>query len=284
MSETVFTFAGKAGDAIHQWPVAWWWAKQTGQKFTCWMDEPSCKIVAPLFAAQPCVEKVEFKPGIANYNCGGQPWHFDLPTSEYENRQVFHLGLRAFPARPLTLEAFEGSKVPVNVDPEELARSSVFEVDPLPRTGRLCVLHGQAVYPHTRSTPGFWKFLASISDQLGREFDEVVWVGSARDREIGTRIYPQWKDFDDGGSFLELARLMVGADLVIGTGSSVVTLAGALKVPAVRVHDPIGDHAKRIWDNLAYNSINDTEAELRTTWPAFREKFVMPKSLAEVVE
>ena len=47
MSETVFTFAGKAGDALHQWPVAWWWAKQTGKRFTCWLDEASCKMVAP---------------------------------------------------------------------------------------------------------------------------------------------------------------------------------------------------------------------------------------------
>jgi hypothetical protein len=283
MSETVFTFPGKAGDAVHQWPVAWWWAKQTGQKFTCWLDETTCKIVAPLFAAQSCVEKVEYKAGITGWQCGGQPWHFDLPTSEYENRQIFHLGLRTFPARPLTLECLENSKVPVKVDPETLARTPVFDVDPLPKTGRRCVLHGQPVYAHTKSTPGFWKFLAGIYPKLETEFDEVVWVGSARDREVGMRTYPQWKDFDDGGSFLELARMIAGSDLVIGTGSSVVTLAGALKVPCVRVHDPIGDHAKRIWDNLAYNSINDTEVELRKTWPAFREKFAMPKSGAEVV-
>src|SRR3990172_6315695 len=49
MSETVMTFSGKAGDALHQWPVAWWWAKKTGQKFTCWLEEQTCKLVAPLF-------------------------------------------------------------------------------------------------------------------------------------------------------------------------------------------------------------------------------------------
>jgi hypothetical protein len=282
MSETVFTFSGKGGDAIHQWPVARQWAKQTGEKFTCWMDERTCKPVAPLFAAQPCVEKVEFKPGIVNYNCGGQPWHFDLPTSEFEGRQIFHLGLRKFPDRQLTLECFENSKVPVQYDAGEVARTPMFHVEPLVAEGRRCVLHGQSVYAHTKSSPGFWKFLASVEKELERDFDEVLWVGSERDREVGTRIYPQWKGFDDHGSFLELARLIAGAELVIGTGSSVVTVGGALKVPTVRVHDPIGDHAKRIWDNLAYNSINDTETELRKTWPVFRSEH-LNKSKAEVV-
>ncbi len=272
MSETVFTFPGKAGDAVHQWPVARQWAQQTGQKFTCWMDENSCKIVAPLFAAQPCVEKVEFKPGIVNYNCGGQPWHFDLPTSEFAGRQVFHLGLRSFPDRQLTLECFEKSKVPVQFNADELARTPMFEVDPIPAKGRRCLLHGQSVYAHTKSSPGFWKFLRSIHEELARDFDEVVWVGSARDLEVGTRIYPQWGQFADGGSFLELARYIAGSSLVIGVGSSIVALAGAMKVPTVRVHDPIGDHAKRIWDNLAYNSINETEVALRKAWPVFKEE------------
>ena len=71
MAETVFTFPGKAGDALHQWPIAYWWARENGKRFTCWMDERNTKIVAPLFAAQPCVEKVEFKPGVENY----QPRH-----------------------------------------------------------------------------------------------------------------------------------------------------------------------------------------------------------------
>jgi len=296
MSETVMTFSGKAGDALHQWPVAWWWAKKTGQKFTCWLEEQTCKLVAPLFASQACVEKVEFKPGIENWNMGGQPWHFNLPTSEYENRTVYHLGLRSFPARPLTLEAFAQAKVPVTVSHEELAHTPVFHVEPMPcgvreipgsaeapRPLGRCVLHGQPICIHTKSTPGFWKFLASIARQLDDDFNEIVWVGSSRDREIGLRTYPQWHQFDDQGDFLKLAQLMAGADLVIGTGSSVASLAGALKIPCVRVHDPIGDHPKRIWDNLAHNSINDTEAELRKTWPELRATFRRPKSVAEVV-
>jgi ADP-heptose:LPS heptosyltransferase len=139
------------------------------------------------------------------------------------------------------------------------------------------VLHGQTVYAHTKSSPGFWKFLRSVRGELARDFDEVVWVGSERDREVGKRLYPEWKDFDDHGSFLELAQLIAGSDLVVGVGSSVVALAGALKVPCVRVHDPIGDHAKRIWDNLAHNSINDTEVDLRKTWPTFRDEHLKAK-------
>lgn len=272
MSETVFTWPGKSGDALHQWPVARQWAKQTGKKFTCWLDEKTCAIVAPLFAAQPCVEKVEYKPGITGYNCGGQPWHFDLPTSDFEGRTIYHLGLRRFPDRQLTLECFENAKVPVEFSPDEIARAPMFHVEPLPHKGRTCVLHGQAVCPHTKSTPGFWKFLLSVHEELERDFDEVVWVGNARDLEVGTRTYPQWGQFADGGSFLELARFMAGAQLVIGVGSSIVALGGALKVPTVRVHDPIGDHAKRIWDNLAHNSINETEMALRKAWPEFKEQ------------
>lgn len=272
MSETVMTFPGKAGDAIHQWPVARQWAKQTGQKFTCWLDEKTCAPVATLFASQDCVEKVEFKPGIENYNCGGQPFHFNLPTSEFEGRQIFHLGMRKFPDRQLTLECFENSKVPVQYDAGELARTSMFHVEPIPSKGRRCVLHGQTVYAHTKSTPGFWKFLARIHEELAKDFDEVVWVGNSRDLEVGVRTYPKWGQFADGGSFLGLAQFIAGSHLVIGVGSSVVALAGALKVPCVRVHDPIGDHAKRIWDNLAANSINETEVSLRKTWPEFRDE------------
>jgi hypothetical protein len=42
-------------------------------------------------------------------------------------------------------------------------------------------------------------------------------------------------------------------------GSSVVALAGALKVPAIRVHDRIGyesDLDFRIWNNLGSNQVN----------------------------
>lgn len=289
MAQTIYTFPGKGGDAILQWPVAWLWARQTGKRFTAWLDENTCRMVAPLFEAQPCCEAVEFKKGVESYNMGGQPFHFDLPTSAYEGRNIFHLGLRHFPARQLTLEAFEQSNVPVELDQGLVGNTPCFEVEPLetvlvkkggvdtyynPASKRICLLHGQSVYAHTRSTPGFWPFIHSIRNELQSLFDEVIFVGSDRDREVGTRTYPYFTSYDDEGSFLNLAKLMVHAKLVIGVGSSVVTLGGSLKVPTIRVHDPIGEHAKTIWDNLGDNQANLTEVDLRRDWPEFRDRWV----------
>jgi hypothetical protein len=129
---TVFTFPGRAGDACLQFPVAYQWSKVTGQKFTCWLDERSCKMVKPLFEAQPCVESVEFKPGIESYNCGGQPFHFDLPTSAFEGHTVHHLGFRSFPNRQITLETAENFNAGIEIDREALASEPTLRVhDPI---------------------------------------------------------------------------------------------------------------------------------------------------------
>jgi ADP-heptose:LPS heptosyltransferase len=200
-----------------------------------------------------------------------------METKDFEGHAVYHLGLRAFPQRQITLETLERSKVPVKVSGKELGDTPVFTVPAFEPKNRL-LLHGMAVYPHTKSTPAFWKFLNLILDDLA-VFDEVVWVGSARDREVGRRTYPNWAEFDDQGDFLNLAGLMSSSKMVIGVGSSVVALAGALKVPCIRVHDPIGDNPKHIWSNLGDTQINDTEIELRKTWPAFRDRYAR----AEVV-
>ena len=278
---TIFTFAGKAGDAIMQWPVAYQWSKATGKKFTCWMDEKSCKMVAPLFEAQPCVEKVEFKPGIENYNCGGQPFHFSLETKDFEGHTIYHLGLRAFPVRQLTLQCLEDCKIPTKIDTNRLSSEPSLIVDGkdaavrffTPTKNRV-ILHGQPVCPHNRQIPQFWKFLAGIAPWLEANFDEILFVGDERDREVGLRTYPSWKEYDDEGNFLNLARMIAESCLVIGVGSSVVTLGGALKVSTVRVHDPIGNHPKVIWSNLGQNQLNDAEIELRTSFPPFRNKWL----------
>ena len=269
---TVFTFPGRAGDALLQFPVAYQWSKATGDKFTCWLDERSCKMVAPLFAAQTCVEAVEFKPGIEGYPCGGQPFHFDLPTSEFKDRTIFHMGFRSFPQRQITLETLENAKLPVKIDRQDLAHEScfMFHVEPKNRL----ILHGNPVCPHTKTTPGFWKFLASITSEISELFDEIVWVGDKRDREIGTRTYPQWKDFDDGGSFLEVAKLMAGSKAVIACGSSMAALGQVLKVPTIRVHDPIGNHPRVIWSGLGESQLNLTEIELREAWPQWRDRWI----------
>lgn len=278
---TVFTFPGKSGDAIMQWPVAYQWAKQTKKSFTVWTDERSCKMVAHLFEAQPCVDKVEFKSGIEGYGCGGQPWHFGFGTEDIGDNTVYHLGLRSFPVRQLTLQCLEDSKLPVQIDPSELSREPSLKVGEVEPKNRV-VLHGQAVCTHNRQSPQFWKFLFSIYDYLRANFDEIVFVGDERDREVALRTYPTATTFDDGGNFLPLAKLIAGSRLLIGTGSSVVTLGGALKIPTIRVHDQIGNHPKVIWSNLGDNQLNEPEIELRSAWPKFRKKW-LESSMVEVV-
>jgi hypothetical protein len=275
MSETVFTMPGKAGDAIMQFPVAYWWAKQNNKKFTVWLDERSCKLVEPLFAAQPCVERVEFRPGITGYNCGGQPWHFDVKTEDLIGKTVYHLGQRSFPDRQLTADCLAKTNVPVSIEVATLANTSPFEVPAAGEKVNRLVLHGTGICVHTSATPQFWKFLATVREELAELFDEIVFVGSKRDREVAAIAYPDRPEFDDEGNFLKLAEFMVNSRAVIGCGSSPVALAGALKIPCVRVHDRIGnDFPRQYWDNLGENQLNDTELGLRKSWPEWRDKWL----------
>ena len=300
----VFTCPGKMGDALHQLPVVYHWAKASGERAEMWLDKKTCAPLVPLYKAQPWVVKVELLDGVESYNCGGQPFHMNLPTSAFEGHTIYHLGLRSFPVRQLTLECLKVSKVPVEVDPDTLASEVCLvtlpkdcvdiQIDPIygptsklgidvkdlyARPGRVItvdgprrlILHGQAVYAHTNNSPSFWKFIAGVRAELESLFDEIVFVGSERDLEVGARTYPDWKTFDDGGDFLKLASFIAASKAMIGCGSAPIVLAGLLKVPAIRVHDPIGDNApKVIWSNMAHNNINCRETELRRTWPHFR--------------
>lgn len=278
MSETVFTLPGKCGDALHQWAVAYWWAQETGKTFTVWTDEKTCGGLKNLFESQACCDKVEFKPGIENHMCGGQPWHFNLQTEDFAGRTVYHLGYRGFPVRQLTLESLEHAKISVKIDRRKLAQEPSLKVEA--KTSNLVILHGNPVCPHSRTTPQFWKFLSGIYPELLASFDEIVFVGSVSDREIGVRAYTSCSQFDDGGDWLKLAELVAGSRLVIACGSAVAALGGALKVPTIRVHDPIGGHTKTIWSNLGDNQINDTEIELRKSWPEFKARWLAREVVA----
>ena len=307
----VFTMPGKMGDAILQWPIAYHYGQQVGD-FEVWMDENTCKPLVPLFEAQPHVTAVKLIPGIKGYQCGGQPFHFGLPTSAFEGKTVYHLGYRGFPVRQITLQVLNDSAVPIVVDPEKLANEPNLFVDSLvkldavdveidlgphvvsdaidtaglysrpgkvfhiqsPKYDRL-VLHAGAVYTHNRTTPTFWKFIASIRGELEALFSEIVFVGTQQEREVGLMTYPNWSAYDDGGDFLKLARLIAGSRCMIGMGSAPITLAGGLKVPGIRVHDPIANDApKVIWNNLGENQLNDTELGLRKSWPLFRDQWL----------
>lgn len=311
----VFTFPGKCGDALLQWPVAHHFHKQTGETFECWLDEKTCKPLVPLLEAQPGVSAVKLIGGVSNYSCGGQPWHFDLPTSAHDGNTVYHLGLRGFPQRQITLETFASAKVPITVSPETLSTEATislapfdaveFHMDPLvtagasaldtknlySRPGRIIhikgpnrlLLHGQGVCPHNQATPTFWRFIAAIRGELESLFDEIVFVGSPDDLEVGMATYPLFKTFEDHGDLLKLAEYMAGSRAMIGCGSMPIVLAGCMRLPGIRVHDLIANGApKVIWNNLSDNHINETEIGLRKAWPLWRDTFLLKKPLDSV--
>jgi hypothetical protein len=57
-----------------------------------------------------------------------------------------------------------------------------------------------------------------------------------------------------------------------------VALAGALKIPAIRVHDNIEGMPKVIWSNLGDNQMNETEVLLRTNYAPWAEKWLKAAS------
>lgn len=273
----VFTSPGKLGDAVLQWPVAYTYAKQKGIKIGLWLDEKTCKPLVPLFQAQPCVEFVELKAGIQNYTCGGQPWDFGLKTADHLEHEIYHLGFRQFPQRQISLETAACVPLGVTLDPEEC---SLFVPEPQPPVNRL-VLHGLFT-THTGGTPGFWKFLNLHAAEFEEMFDELVFVGKpeevTRALDLYSSRHSKWGAFYDQGNFLEVAKLLQPARAVIGCGSCVAALASVMKVPCIRVHDPIGEAPKMIWNGLGKNQLNETEISLRKLWPAWRDEWLMAKA------
>lgn len=270
---TVFYCPGRMGDSLHQWPVAFWWHRETGQPFEMWIDEPTCAPLKPLYEIQPGVSKVVLTNQSKAYNCGGQPWGGDFPMELHAEHTIYSLGLRAFPSRQLTLQAFQDCVVKPQVEPDVLAETPCLTVPAEPKANRV-VLHGTGICHHNKQTPAFWRFLAGIRGELEAAFDEIVFVGSDRDREVGAATYPNWTTWSDDGDFAKLASYIAASRLMIGCGSAPVVLAGLLKVPAIRVHDPLGDAPKVIWSNLGKTQLNATELELRTLWPEFRDTYV----------
>jgi hypothetical protein len=248
--------------------VAYHYCQQQEKRCTLWLDEKTLKPLVPLFEAQPCVEAVELRGGIENYSCGGQPFDFGLKTSDHLDHEIYHLGFRKFPTRQITLETL--ATVPLRIDPEGVAQDESLDVGGVAEVRDRVVLHG-GFMSHTAGTPTFWRFLYDVKDDLPAE---KVFVGLPSERKRALELYPGWTDFDDNADFLQLARLMKGSRLVIGCGSSVAALASVLKVPCVRVHDPIGEHPKVIWSGLGPNQMNETEKDLRKLWPEFRDRWL----------
>ena len=214
------------------------------------------------------------KPGITSWHMGGQPWDFGLKTADHLDHEIYHLGMRAFPTRQITLETFE--RVPLHIDAEMLGKEPCMVVDACAGNDcRRLVLHGNFTGAAS-VVPSFWRFLSDRADELDEMFDHIVFVGTAAERKRALELYPAWSEFDDDGNFLLLSELICHSTAVIGCGSCVVALAGLLAVPAIRVHDPIGEHPKVIWSNLGENQLNATERDLRTEWPTFRDRWLAP--------
>lgn len=265
----VFSSAGKAGDACHQFAVPFWFHRETGKRFSVWLDQETCKPLVPLFAAQPGVDEVILRGGIDNWTCGGQPWHFNLATQEMLGHEIHHLGFRSFPQRQISLETRYAVPLKLKVDSQTFADTPHLVVPDLPQANRL-VIHAMGVCPHNKQTPQVWKFLAGIRAELEDMFSEIVFVGTPNERAVGLDTYPAWKDWADDGDFLKLGSYLKASGLVIAAGSSVAALAGALRVPCIRVHDQIQNLPKVIFSNLGPQQLNATEIELRREWPKFK--------------
>lgn len=266
----VFTMPGKIGDSLLQWPVVYWYCRQNEVKATLWLDEHTLRPLVNLYASQPCVEAVELKPGIKSYHMGGQPWEFDLTTKDHLDHEIYHLGFRKFPQRQITLEVLD--QIPLHIERPKDAKSLM--VTERIGAGPRLVLHGNFV-THQSGVPGFWRFISDRKEELEQIFGpEIYFVGTPAERKRARELYPDWRSFDDGGDFLHLAEFIASSSLMIACGSSNVVLAGLLGIPAIRVHDPIGDNPKVIWSNLGENQMNELEVDLRRLWPEFRDKWV----------
>lgn len=275
---TVFTMPGKMGDALMQWPVAHQWIKQNGKTCELWIDRKTCAPLKALFEAQPGVDKVELRDGVESYNCGGQPFHMNIDLADTEGHLIYHLGMRAFPQRQITLQTLQDARASVIVPSG--GWTPTLDAGGQQKRNRL-VLHGQAICGSTSGTPTFWKFLAGIRKELKDLFEEIVFVGSPDDLEVAKSVYPEWGTFDDGGDLLKTAKLMQESKACIGTGSSMVVLAWSVGLPTIRVHDAIGEFPKTIWSLLGDEHLNETEVTLRKEWPIWRDKYLVESEVTK---
>lgn len=259
---------GKLGDSILQWPAIRLWSRKIGKPVDIWLDQ-SAKQIKPLLEVQPEVAEVKVTNYSVDYTCGGRPWDGNFPTEVHAEREIVSFGLRGFPSRQITLQTL--NDVPLGLG-TQIPDEPQFDLGPVMSENRV-VLHGNFASHHA-GVPGFWKFLNRVKADLEDRFEQFVFVGTDGERGRALELYPTWSGYADDGDFLVLARLIAGSRLVLACGSSVAALGGALRVPTVRVHDPIGEHPKVIWSNLGQNQINETEAALRKYWSVFRDRWV----------
>lgn len=268
MKPKAFYLPGKLGDACLEWPVADQHLRDRVEQAEVWLD-PTCKALLPLFEHQPTVSAVKVVKPAQSYGAGGQPWHGDFTTEEHERYEIMSLGFRRMPERQITLQI--AGEVPFKTDVRRLATEPGFVVPSQIKMNRL-VVHGTFLFPHGSGCPTFWKVFHDVRHDLEDTFDEIIFTGTAEERARALELYPAgpespYGDFDDDGDFFKLACLMGASRMVMGSGSSGCALSSALKVPTLRVHDPIGEFSKSIWAGLGENQWNETFIGVRKVWP-----------------
>lgn len=247
----LWTFPGKLGDALLEWPVARHWSKLMGRRFEVGLSEMT-EPLKPLFACQENVRHVKvFRDRIKDFSVGGQPSDFKFTKADYKEwDQVFHAGMLAFPNSQITEFTAKCLRIPHDADDFRepsivLPGTNQFDLNP----GRV-LLHGKKL-SNQGGDPRFWAFAGRLvrSGTLARYFPEIQVIGTdeeirdARSR-LGVNSY-----FTDGGDWLKLAYYIKASGLVIDAGSGIAPLAGALGVPCIRIHDDINGLNHDIWSN-----------------------------------
>lgn len=246
------TFPGKIGDALMQWPLAYWYWKETGNKFHVIVGQ-TLEPLVPLLETQEPVIDVKVLPRIEHYKQGGQPWDFKLTEDEKkEYDEIHHLGFRTLPDRQLTL--YCRTYAPVKPSDEQLSEPSIFVGEGNRKS--LLIVHGTAfthagIREGTDLRPRVWDVYGTCEQFFRHMFDRVVFIGNDKDRITFDREGYEGEWFEDGGNFLTLAYFMKDAAFVLGAGSCGVVLAGALGVPSLRVHDLLwGEEDFTFWSNI----------------------------------
>lgn len=245
----LFTFPGKLGDALHQWPIAKTWAEENGQQIEVGLGRTAWPLKA-LLASQPCVSMVHLLEGITNEDNGGQPWHFGW--GEYDKREwelVFHLGFRGFPTRGLMRETYGLVATghpdyyrPLKTPFEQIWATPSVEPYWRPPEGVLLplILHG------TKTRPTFYKAMIRCWRILEKNFSPIVWAGKPDE-------WPQPATFQgDGLPIVEVAQRISYSGLVFAASSGIAALAGAQGAPCIRIGEPqLLPH--EIWNNPGPN-------------------------------
>lgn len=235
MSRVLFTFPGKMGDALHQWPIARQWALENDTKIEVGLGR-TAHCLAELLTQQSVVKEIRLLGGIKNEDNGGQPYDFGWGDDRKEWDEVFHLGFRNFPTRGLMRETYD--LVPLKASFEEVWNTPSIEPFWKPPEGvlRPLILHG------TKTRPEFYKAMIRCFRILEKHFQPIVWAGRPDE-------WPQPADFDgDGLPIVEVANRISYSGLVFAASSGIAALAGAQGAPCIRIGEK---HLlpSEIWDN-----------------------------------